>query len=90
MAEIQSTISSRELRLWGLYRKKFGPLNPVRKYDAGAALICSQINRSNGGKATPKDFMPYGQNVDSEGNDIVDADTFMKLLSAHPKARIVR
>lgn len=90
MAEIQTTISSRELDLWGRYRNKYGPMTPVRKYDAGPALIASLINQSNGGKATPKDFMPYGRTVDSDGDDIVDADKFIQMLKSHPKSRIIR
>jgi len=90
VAEIQSTLSSRELDLWGRYRNKYGPMNPVRKYDAGPALISSLINQSNGGKAKPKDFMPYGREVDEYGDDIVDADKFIQMLKSHPKARVVR
>lgn len=79
MAQVQSTMSSRELELWGQYRKKYGPLNPVRKYDAGAALIASQINNAHGGKAKPLDFMVYGK--EPEQDIIVNPDEFMSLLA---------
>lgn len=51
----------REYDLWCRYIIKFGPLNPVRRYDQGAALVASQINNAHGGKAKPIDFMPYGK-----------------------------
>lgn len=54
----------REFDLWCMYRNKYGPMNPVRKYDQGGALVASQINRAHGGKARPLDFMPYGKDKD--------------------------
>lgn len=90
MAEIQTTISTRELDLWGKFRRKFGPLNPVRMYDAGPALISSILSNAHGGKAKPYDFMPYGREVDSSGDDIVDADKFIQILKSHPKSRVFR
>lgn len=50
------------------YRHKYGPLNPVRKYDAGAALISSLVAQLGGNKATAKDFMPWGK----EGEQLPD------------------
>lgn len=90
MAEIQSTISVRELDLWGRYRRKYGPMSPVRKYDAGPALVASLINQTNGGKAMPKDFMPYGREVDNDGDQVIDADSFVALLKTNPRTRIKR
>lgn len=85
VAQVQKTMSSRELNLWGSYRKKYGPFNPVRKYDAGAAVIAATINNVYGGKAKPLDFMPYGRD-DAEEDDIVTPDEFMILLAkVNPK-----
>ncbi len=49
-------------------------MNPVRKYDAGAALISSMISRSHGGKAKPLDFMPWGkpEPVELSGEQFVE------------------
>lgn len=91
VAQVQNTISSRELDLWGRYRKKYGPLNPVRKYDAGAALIASQINNAHGGKARPLDFMPYGRDkVDYDGDTVVDTDQFIEMLKMTGRAEVAR
>ena len=46
---------------WMAYRLKYGPLNPIRMYDQGPALIASQVNNAHGGKARPIDFIPYGK-----------------------------
>lgn len=54
-------MTERELKLWMAYRSKYGPLNPVRKYDQPAAIVATQINRSHGGKANPIDYMPYAK-----------------------------
>lgn len=88
MSEIQTTISARELNLWGRYRAKYGPFNPVRMYDQGNALVAAQINNAHGGKAKPIDFMPYGKKI--EEDQIVDADTFMAMLAKTEKAKVVR
>ncbi len=61
VGELQSRMGVDEYELWLKYRHKYGPLNPVRKYDEGLAIVASQINRAFGGKATPLDFMPYGK-----------------------------
>lgn len=61
MGELQARITYKEFELWLQYRAKYGPLNPVRRYDHGAALVASQINNAHGGKARPVDFMPYGK-----------------------------
>lgn len=73
--EVQSQLSSRELNIWSLYRNKYGPLNPVRMYDQGAALISSQINNAHGGKAKPNDFIFYGKEPEPEldTNSVIEA-----------------
>jgi hypothetical protein len=76
-------MTDREVGLWFSYRHKYGPLSPVRKYDQGAALVCSQINRSNGGKAVPKDFMPYGKDPESD-RELTEQD-FMALVGKGAK-----
>lgn len=92
VAQIQNTISSRELDLWGRYRNKYGPLNPVRKYDSGAALVASMIVNSQGGKTKPNDFMPYGRdtNLDDSGDVIVETDEFIELLKLTGRAKVGR
>lgn len=77
VAEVQTTISGREIELWGRFREKHGPLNPVRMFDAGPALISSILVNANGGKSTPKDFMPYGRKVDDSGEEVIGADEFV-------------
>lgn len=75
-------MSASEFNLWLAYRSKYGPLNPVRKYDAGSALIASIINRAHGGKATAKDFMPWGKEPEKEievaPSDFIDAVAKLK------------
>ena len=56
----------REYILWTKYRKKYGPLSPVRLYDRGAAIIASTINNAHGGKAKPEDYIPYGKDEEKE------------------------
>lgn len=87
MAEIQNTVSSRELNLWSRYRAKNGPLDPIRKYDAGAALITSMIANTNGGKTKPRDFMPYSSDPDEK---IVGADEFVNLLKLNTRTEVAR
>lgn len=84
--EVQSEISSRELNIWSLYRNKYGPLNPVRMYDQGSALVSSQINNSHGGKAKPNDFIFYGKEPEPE----MDTATMIDVLINSGKARMGR
>lgn len=79
-------MSERELEIWGRYRFKYGPLNPIRMFDQGPALISSVISKVNGGKANPIDFMPYGKKQE----DIIDGDTFLDRLSQHKGVKIGR
>lgn len=90
IAEVQATISIRELDLWGKYFRKYGSLNPVRMYDAGAATVAATVIRANGGDATPKDFLVYGKTVDEDGSEIVGADEFMNHLAKLSNAKVVR
>ncbi|WP_460640112.1 phage tail assembly protein T [Larkinella harenae] len=50
-----------EYAVWCAYRDKYGPMHDVRKFDRPAALIAMILNRVHGGKATMKDYMPWGQ-----------------------------
>src|ERR1700753_2532030 len=61
IAELQKKMSIKELNLWRAYRAKYGPLNPVRKYDRPAALICASMSAALGGNAKIMDFMPFGR-----------------------------
>lgn len=76
IAELQSRMTPAELRVWGLYRGKYGPMNPVRRFDAGPAIVASVINNAHGGKATPNDYMPYNRPPEPEPDEV------MKLLMA--------
>lgn len=67
-----------EVKIWGAYRYKYGPLNPVRKYDQPSALVAAQVNNAHGGKAKPKDFMPYGKEEEEEIE--VSGDEFANAL----------
>jgi hypothetical protein len=66
-------MSMREVHLWVAYRKKYGAMHDVRRYDRPAAIIASILSQAHGGKATPKDFMPFGRNEEEiTVQDIVD------------------
>lgn len=68
----------REYVLWTKYRRKYGPLSPVRLYDRGAAIIASTINNAHGGKAKPEDYIPYGKDEVEEFNPDIE---IQKLIS---------
>lgn len=89
IGDVVTKISSRELDLWAKYRAKYGPLNPIRKYDQGNAIVAAAINNAHGGKASAKDFMPY-LTKDKESDIVVDADTFMEMLGKNEKSKVVR
>ena len=72
--------------MWCAYRNKYGPLNPVRMYDQGAALISSQINNAHGGKAKATDFMPYGKEPEPD----FDEDGLVAALMSTGRARMGR
>lgn len=63
ISEVQATISHSEFQMWLRYRAKWGPMNPIRLYDAGPAMICSIIKNALGGKTKAADFMPYYENA---------------------------
>lgn len=60
ITELQAKLGTEEFRIWLAYRKKYGPMNPVRAYDRGPALITSMLLNVHGGKATPDQFLAYG------------------------------
>lgn len=77
VGELQEKLTESEYYLWLRYRRKFGSFSPVRKYDRGSALIATMISNANGGKASMKDFMPFGY----ESEDVeVSPEEFMNLL----------
>lgn len=78
----------RELDVWYQYRFKYGPLNPVRMYDQGAAITASQINNAHGGKARPLDFMPYGKIKEAEPE--LDTEEFIAALMRTGRAKMGR
>lgn len=77
--EAKQRISVNEFQTWIRYREKFGPMNPVRRYDVGPAMLASLISRVHGGKAKPLDFIAFGK--DPEEDTVVDADGFLKALA---------
>lgn len=78
-----------ELQLWCAYREKYGPINPVRMYDTGAAIVASQVtNMMGGNKTTAKDFMPYIKGV--EESSIDDDEGMLAALMASGRAKIGR
>lgn len=76
-----------EVRIWESYRYKYGPMTPVRMYDFGAAMVAAQINNAHGGKAKPKDFMPYFRQEETE-DVVVDEKQFLSLLMTTGKAKV--
>lgn len=60
-------MSINEIQVWQAYRKKYGPMNDVRRFDRPAALISKIISQSNGGKLQMTDVMPYGKETRAAG-----------------------
>lgn len=60
ITELQQRMIPAEFNIWAAYRRKYGPMNDVRRFDGPAGIIASLISRAHGGKAKPLDFMPYG------------------------------
>lgn len=54
-------MSLNEVKVWIAWRKKFGPMNDVRRYDRPAALIGSILSAAHGGKTKMADLMPFGK-----------------------------
>ena len=86
IGELQSKMSPLEFETWCLYRSKYGPLNPVRMYDAGSALVAALISNAHGGKAKAIDFMPWGK----EPQEPVEDDIFISQLMATGRAKVGR
>lgn len=78
----------KEVDLWTAYRHKYGPLNPVRMYDHGFAIVASMIANVNGGKSKPLDFMPYGKEIPEEKE--MSSDEFISALIATGRAKLGR
>ena len=62
-----------EVRLWVAYRRKYGPMNDVRRYDRPAALIGSILSATKGGKVKQSDLMPWGR--DEQDKSLEDVIT---------------
>lgn len=77
---MQEKITESEWIIWSLYRRKYGPLNPVRKYDRPASLIATILSNVHGGKAKMTDFQPYGR--EDEEDQEIDSNAFVNLLLA--------
>lgn len=55
-------MSYSEYVIWTKYRKKYGPINPVRMYDQGSAIVSSVIAQVNGNNDKKiEDFIFYGK-----------------------------
>lgn len=76
IGDLQQHMGYREYLLWCKYREKYGPLNPVRMYDRGAAIIAAMVNNAHGGKAKPDDFIPYGKAQEEESE--IDISEYIK------------
>lgn len=85
--ELQSKMTVNELNIWGRYFDRYGPVNPERMYDKGAAILASQMNLLNGRKFMPIDFMPYSKKHESESSEIIleTEDDLMKALGGVAK-----
>lgn len=69
--ELQAKMTAKEFSIWLKYRKKFGPMNDVRRYDRPAAIIGSILSHAYGGKTDMKDLMPFGKE-EATGVEISD------------------
>lgn len=85
---LQNRMSEKEFHAWCAYRNKFGALNPIRRFDAGFALVCSVLANVNGIKKDPKDFIFYGKEPEPEIE--VDSSKFLELLMATGRAKRAR
>lgn len=81
VGELQEKITWREYMLWLAYRTKYGPLNPVRKYDLGFAVLNAQLNNMFGGKAKWKDFIFWGKD-DKQDDEEPKELTLQHVISA--------
>lgn len=76
IGDLQSRMSYREYLIWAKYRRKYGPMNPIRMFDQSSAIVASQINNAHGGKAKPQDFIFYGKEESAEVD--VDISEYIK------------
>ena len=81
--EAQQRISTKEFDVWIRYRQKFGPMNPVRRYDVGPAMIASMIARTHGQRVSALDLIQYGKEPEIE--EEVDEDGFIAALAGKAK-----
>lgn len=72
--ELQARMSFGEYAQWLAYRKKYGPMNDVRRYDRPAALLAQIGTQACGGRGKMKDFMPFGiEEQEATLDDIIRA-----------------
>lgn len=57
-------------------------------FDMGSSLVAAQVNNAHGGKATPKDFMPYATYLKESEDVEVSEDEFFNLLAASGKGKV--
>lgn len=84
IADLQERLTEKELMIWWAYRQKWGPLNPVRMFDQGAALVAAQVNHMRGGKATPIDFMPHAPR-EEKSDEIATPEQFIAAVGGKVK-----
>jgi hypothetical protein len=71
--------------LWNKYFKKYGPLNPIRKYDRAGAMIAHIIDHALGGKHKFEDFLPFGKHKDEEDEELRIGEYIEKALGGKVK-----
>lgn len=81
--EAQQRISIKEFEVWIKYRQKYGPMNPVRRYDVGPAVVASMVARANGQRISALDLIQYGKEPEIE--EEVDEGAFIAALSGKAK-----
>ena len=65
VAELKARMSYDEAVAWAAYRRTRGPLNPMMRADANAALIAASVfnaagaTKQGGGQFKPADFMQW-------------------------------
>lgn len=65
---------------WVEYRKKHGPLDPMRRQYEQLAMLTFQVHRGNGGKADMKDFLLYTDR--EEASEEATAENVAKAFGA--------
>lgn len=84
IGELQSKMTYREYILWIRYFRKYGSVNPIRKYDRMGGIIALQINKALGGKAKMEDFIPFGKDIE-ENNEATIQEFIGKALGGRVK-----